>query len=250
QQKHISLKQVQAYRFKTVTNFGGSYGFSYYLQITNVETGWMIDVAKIIPFPRENDSNSKNLCYSSTFSLDLFSSVLNLPTFASSVPFAECHERPDPACLYFLLHRLESPTEGMRLIAHVCIEASKVPSSLRDQALACRVSLLDVALQSLLHPCLHYIEYLAGFLDPPASLPPDLSIISQDSSNVARRLLLCLYLRRPGILYALKSSEAWSFLRTPSANGSIPECFEQKEVRLLFCFISDGILDDTSALQS
>ncbi|KAL5971511.1 Integrator complex subunit 1, partial [Taenia solium] len=166
----------------------------------------------------------------STFSLDLFSSVLNLPAFSSSVSFAESHERPDPACLYSLLHRLESPTEGMRLIAHVCIEASKVSSSLRDQALASRVPLLDMALQSTLRPCLNYIEYLAGFLDPPSSLPPDLLAIYPDASNIARRLLLCLYLRRPGLLYALKSSVAQSFLRTPSASESIPDCFEQKEV--------------------
>lgn len=204
------------------------------------------------------------------------------------MPFAEYHERPDPACLYSLLHRLESPTEGMRLIAHVCIEASKVSSvskmapfplqikyslilcplqsacryarnleqtirvkspsaslislpllfstfhfqSLRDQALAGRAPLLDMALQSSLKPCLHYIEYLAGFLDPPASLPPDLLAICPDASSIARRLLLCLYLRRPGLLYALKSSIARSFLRTPSASESIPDCFEQKEVRL------------------
>ncbi|KAH9283387.1 Integrator complex subunit 1 [Echinococcus granulosus] len=192
----------------------------------------------------------------STFSLDLFSSVLNLPVFSSSMPFVEPHERPDPGCLYSLLHRLESPTEGMRLIAHVCVEASKVPSSLRDQSLVARAPLLDMAFQSSLQPCLHYIEYLAGFLDPPTSLPPDLLATFPDASSIARRLLLCLYLRRPGLLYALKSSVARSFLRTPSASESIPECFEQKEVdRLgpgfLICLsASSDVMREISALSS
>ncbi|KAL5104531.1 Integrator complex subunit 1 [Taenia crassiceps] len=192
----------------------------------------------------------------STFSLDLFSSVLNLPEFFSSVPFAESHERPDPACLYSVLHRLESPTEGMRLIAHVCIEASKVSPSLQDQVLAGRVPLLDMALQSSLQPCLHYIEHLAGFLDPPASLPPDLLAIYPDASSIGRRLLLCLYLRRPGLLYSLKSSIAQNFLRTPSASESIPECFEQKEVDrfgpgfLISLSASSDVIRESSALSN
>lgn len=66
-------------------------------------------------------------CFSSALLLDLFATVLNLPAFASFVRFAEPHERPDTGCIYSLLHRLNNASEGMRLLAHVCLEASKVP---------------------------------------------------------------------------------------------------------------------------
>lgn len=92
-----------------------------------------------------------------------------------------------------------------------------------------------MVLQSHLRPCLLYVEYLAGFIASPPSLSlfSDLTDIQPDVSDTARRLLLCLYLRRPGLLYSLKSSGGRSYLRTPSTNGSIPDCFELKEVGLL-----------------
>ena len=88
-----------------------------------------------------------------------------------------------------------------------------------------------MALQSHLQPCLEYLEYLAEFVaSPPPSASSDLADIQTEVCDTARRLLLCLYLRRPGLVYSLRSPASRSFLRAPSANESIPDCFEQKEV--------------------
>ncbi|VDD81504.1 unnamed protein product [Mesocestoides corti] len=173
---------------------------------------------------------------SSSLVLDFVTCVLNLPAFSSPVPLAEPHMRPDPGSAYTLFHRLMDPIEGMRLIAHVHIEASGVSDLRRDQTIAGRAPLIDLALQCYLQPCLHFVEYLAGFLDTLELLPSDLAqpaLKEEGNQTVARRLLLCLYLRRPGLIGSLKSHNSRKFLRKPVSSGEIPSCFEYKEVSLL-----------------
>lgn len=119
----------------------------------------------------------------------------------------------------------------------------------RNKILSTRAPLLDLTLQSFPLPCLTYVEYLAGFREsPPATLPFDLTKdrLSTDLSDIARNLLLCLYSRRPGIIYALSTTEAQSFLRTPSCLAeSMPECFEPREITrlggaILICLSSNN----------
>lgn len=60
--------------------------------------------------------------------LDTILGILNLPTLRSAVPLEECHSRPDSGNIYSFLHRLSHPSEGMRLIAHICLEVFDRPA--------------------------------------------------------------------------------------------------------------------------
>ncbi|VDO07439.1 unnamed protein product [Rodentolepis nana] len=161
--------------------------------------------------------------------LDTILGIINLPALRFAVPLEEYHSKPDAGNIYSLVHRLTNPHEGMRLITHICLEASKSPELIRDKLISIRAPIIDLALQSYPSP-LPFMEYLANFRElPPSHLPSDLTKchLPIDLSDSAKSLLLCTYFRRPGIIYALSRTETQAFLRNP---GTSPKCFESREV--------------------
>ncbi|VUZ57273.1 unnamed protein product, partial [Hymenolepis diminuta] len=161
--------------------------------------------------------------------LDTIIGILNLPALRSAVSLEEYHSKPDSGNIYSLIHRLTTPHEGMRLIAHVCLEASKHSTLIREKLISIRAPMIDLALQTYPSP-LPFMEYLAGFRElPPSNLPSDLTKchLLIDLNDTARSLLLCTYFRRPGIIYALSRTETRAFLRNP---GTSSKCFESREV--------------------
>ncbi|VDL91575.1 unnamed protein product [Schistocephalus solidus] len=186
---------------------------------------------------------------SSSQVLDFATTLLNLPTFASPVPLAEPHERPDAGTFYSSFHRLTDPVEALHLLLYILSESitnakphgrnEKVLSVVESQ-ISSRSALFDLALKSWPRFSMMCLEILCGFVDASlANIPSNLSRVlvsfirsnPSDLQQHAQKFLVCIYLRRPGLKYLLTSSKAHILLSQPSAAcRSIPPCFEQSEV--------------------
>ncbi|VDN14858.1 unnamed protein product [Dibothriocephalus latus] len=186
---------------------------------------------------------------SSSRVLDFATTLLNLPTFASPVPLAEPHERPDAGTFYSSFHQLTDPIEALHLLLYILSESltnaklqgrSEKVLSVVDSQLSARAAFFDLALQSWPRLSVMCLEVICGFADAsPANLPPNLfqvlmPFIGSNPSDLrqhAQNFLVCVYLRRPGLKYLLTSSKAHVLLSQPSAAcRSLPACFEQSEI--------------------